>query len=166
MKMATKKSKYHKHLAHDQGLLQILIRSWLAILFVGLTLHKGFEFLPEHISSLFPAFSFSHLSSKDGDPSWKHAEFHGDVELFRRPIALVLEEYAPYFTSKATGLYAYRAVTAVDVPIEALLHVFRDTPNSVGVLFCIGTYLQLCRSFVLKYILCSLFFVRYIGLKT
>ena len=136
MNMATKKTRYHKHLAHDQGLLQTLIRSWLAILFISLILHKGFELLPDRISSFFPTFSFSHLTSrKDNDPSWKHAEFHGDVELFRRPIALVLEEYANHFSARATGLYAYRAVTALDIPIEALLHVFRDTPNSVGVLF-------------------------------
>lgn len=131
--MASKKSKYHQHFAHDQGLIHTLILTWLTVLLVGSALHKGQELLPDHITSLFPSFSVSHLTaSKDSDPSWKHVEFHGDIELFRRPIALVLEEYSPYFSTRATGLYAYRAVTSVDLPIEALLHVFRDAPNNVS----------------------------------
>ncbi|KAL3784852.1 hypothetical protein ACHAWO_007778 [Cyclotella atomus] len=128
---ATKKSKIHQHFSHDKGLLRTLTLSWLAVLVVGLALKKGLELFPNHINSLLPSFSFSRLiSSNESDPSWQHVEFHGDVELFRRPMALVLEEYAPFFSTKATGLYAYRAVTAVDLPIEALLHVFRDTPNN------------------------------------
>jgi hypothetical protein len=130
---ATKKSKIHQHFSHDKGLLRTLTLSWLAVLVVGLALKKGLELFPNHINSLLPSFSFSRLiSSNESDPSWQHVEFHGDVELFRRPMALVLEEYAPFFSTKATGLYAYRAVTEVDLPIEALLHVFRDTPNNVS----------------------------------
>ena len=130
--MASKKSKQQTHFAHDKGLLQTLTICWLAILLAALALQKGFEFfpLPDSITSLFPIFSFSSIS--ESDPSWKHVEFHGDVELLRRPMALVLEEYAPFFTPKATELYAYRAVSTVDMPIEALLHVFRDTPNNVS----------------------------------
>ena len=140
--MVTKKSKYHHHVAHDQGLLKTLILCWLAILLGGLALRKGLELIPGHIASLFPTFSSSHLvSSKLSDPSWKHLEYHGDVELFRRPISLVLDDYSPFFSTKATGLYAHRAVTAVDLPIEALLYVFRDTPNNVSICALYGSTL-------------------------
>lgn len=126
------KSKNQHHFAHDQGLLRILILCWLASILAGLALHKILEFFPDHnISSLLPTFSFSSTSGEGSDASWKHVEFHGDVELLRRPIALVLEEYSPFFSTKATGLYAYRAVSTVDLPMEALLHVFRDTPKNV-----------------------------------
>lgn len=125
-------SKNQHHFAHDQGLLRILILCWLASILAGLALHKILEFFPDHkISSLLPTFSFSSTSGEGSDASWKHVEFHGDVELLRRPIALVLEEYSPFFSTKATGLYAYRAVSTVDLPMEALLHVFRDTPKNV-----------------------------------
>jgi hypothetical protein len=149
--MASKKSKYHQHIAHDQGLLQTLVVCWLVVLIAGLALHKSLELFPDYIAAIIPSFSFSHLiTRKDSDPSWKHVEFHGDVELFRRPIALVLEEYARFFSPKATGLYAYRAVTAVDLPIEALLHVFRDTPTNVSIVLsalfsaCSVIYLIVC----------------------
>jgi hypothetical protein len=147
---ATKKeSKIHQHFAHDEGLLRTLTLSWLAVLIVGLALKRGLELFPNHIDSLLPSFSFSRIiSASYSDPSWQHVEFHGDVELFRRPIALVLEEYAPFFSTKANGLYAYRAVTAVDLPIEALLHVFRDTPNNVSRHRTVSSYLRYDTQFV------------------
>src|SRR5210317_1991563 len=104
---------FHKHLA------QSLALTWLGVLFTFFALN----FIKEH--SFFPSFSSSYAPG-NSDSSWVHLETHGDVELLRRPILL---DKDPPFTA-TPGLYAHRAVATVDIPIEALLHVFRDTPNN------------------------------------
>ena len=65
--MITKKSKYHQHFLHDQGLLQILFLGWLFVLLLGLAMNKGFGFISIHgVHSLLPTFSTSQLIiSKD-----------------------------------------------------------------------------------------------------
>ena len=110
------------HFIHDFTLVKSLIISWLAVLLAGALLHQGIRFFNEQ------SFSYSTSSDSSSDTSWKHLESHGDLELLRRPI--VVEEGFPF--KPAVGLYAYRAVGTVDIPIESLLHVFRDTPNNVS----------------------------------
>lgn len=110
---------HHAPFIHDLGLMNFLIYLWLGIVLAGFMLNSGFQFLHEH--SLFPSFSSSFApSSSDG--TWTHLESHGDVELQYRTII------------PTSGLHAHRAVAVADLPIEALLHVFRDTPNNVSFL--------------------------------
>ncbi len=128
----TKLQHHHHHHApfiHDPGLMHLLTYIWLGIVIAGLILNSGIEFINEN--SYWPTFSSSfapqHLTD---DGEWKHLESHGDVELMYRTIV------------PTSGLHAHRAVVVADLPIEALLHVFRDTPNSVrfglGVVLCLA----------------------------
>lgn len=96
-----------------------LIGIWLGIVMAGLMLDWGIQFVRDH--SLFPSFSssFAPITSDDG---WIHLESHGDVELMYRTIV------------PTQGLHAHRAVVVADLPIESLLHVYRDTPNHVRIL--------------------------------
>jgi hypothetical protein len=111
---------FHKHITHDLPLFRSLVLSWIVVLVTGFALH----FFKEH--SFIPSFSSSYPPGKSNS-SWKHLERHGDVELLRRPI--VLKKDSPF--SVTPGLYAHRALATVDIPIETLLHVFRDTPHNV-----------------------------------
>ncbi len=119
--MTTKLRHHHHHHApfiHDLGLMNLLICIWLGIVIAGLMLNSGIQFFHDH--SLFPSFSssFAPISSDE----WMHLESHGDVELLYRTIV------------PTAGLHAHRAVVVADLPIESLLHVFRDTPNHVRIL--------------------------------
>ena len=126
----SKKSQPHHQFIHGLSLAKSLILSWLAVLLAGAFLHQGIRFFHDH-ASFVPSFSTSYTSSSD--PTWSHLESHGDVELLRRVIDLEEDEYSKFATlSSAKGLYAHRAVATVDIPIETLLHVFRDTPNNVS----------------------------------
>ena len=122
-KMATKKRQHHRHHHHaafipDLDLMNSLMLLWLAIVMTALFLNSANKFFHGH--ELFPSFSFSFAPTSDtSDAQWKHLEAHGDAELM-------------YKTIIPTRLHAHRAVTTADLPIEALLHVFRDTPNSVS----------------------------------
>lgn len=123
--MATKKSHdHHRHhhalFIHDVDLLHKLILLWLGVIIAGLALNTGFEFFQAH--NLFPSFSSSFAPTRLGssDDTWTHLESHGDVELLYHTIV------------PTSGLHAHRAVVVADIPIEALLHVFRDTPNNVN----------------------------------
>ena len=103
--------------------MNLLIGIWLGIVIAGFMLDRGIQFIRDH--SLFPSFSssFAPISS---DETWTHLESHGDVELMYRTIFPTL------------GLHAHRAVVVSDLPIESLLHVFRDTPNHVRIFaFCV-----------------------------
>jgi hypothetical protein len=112
---------HHRHapFIHDLGLMNWLIGIWLGIVMAGLMLDWGIQFVRDH--SLFPSFSssFAPITSDDG---WIHLESHGDVELMYRTIV------------PTQGLHAHRAVVVADLPIESLLHVYRDTPNHVRIL--------------------------------
>ncbi|KAL7534391.1 hypothetical protein ACHAXR_005840 [Thalassiosira sp. AJA248-18] len=91
---------------------------WLTIVLIGFILNSGIEFFQGQAP--FPSFSLSFAPSSDSsDDTWKHLESLGDVELLYRTII------------PTAGLHAHRAVAVADIPIEALLHVFRDTPNYV-----------------------------------
>mmetsp|Transcript_22697 Transcript_22697/g.47435 ORF Transcript_22697/g.47435 Transcript_22697/m.47435 type:complete len:320 (-) Transcript_22697:436-1395(-) len=128
------KESHHHYFLHDISLLKSLTVTWLAILLSGTLLHQGLRYFHDHDHiQIRPRFSTS--STSHSDPSWKHLESHGDVELLRRLIDLEDEnaEYASMVRTFDTvkGLYAHRAVATVDIPIESLVHVFRDTPGSV-----------------------------------
>jgi hypothetical protein len=124
--MTTKHHQHKHHFIHDLSLLKTLIMAWLGVLLAAMAVQKGLHVFPEY-ASLLPTFSSSSsYDASDSDSSWTYLESHGDVALLRRPIVS---------SSTATELYAHRAVAAnVDLPIEALLHVFRDTPNNVSLL--------------------------------
>ncbi len=111
---------HHRHapFIHDLGLMNWLIGIWLGIVIAGFMLDKGIHFVRDH--SLFPSFSSS-FAPITSDDTWIHLESHGDVELMYRTIVPTL------------GLHAHRAVVVADLPIESLLHVFRDTPNDVRI---------------------------------
>ena len=118
---STKQQHHHPHhrhapFIHDLGLMNMLIGIWLGIVIAGFMLDRGFQFVRDH--SLLPSFSssFAPISS---DKAWTHLESHGDIELMYRTIFPTL------------GLHAHRAVVISDLPIESLLHVFRDTPNHI-----------------------------------
>jgi len=101
----TRKEQATKHIAHDYPLAKSLLASFFVVLVAGLALSWFFNFFVEH-----------HLPLVTDD--WKHVEWHGDVEVSRKPIS-------------GTQLYAYRAATVVDLPLKSVMMVFRDTPRHV-----------------------------------
>eukprot|EP01083_Nonionella_stella_P000703 1998_1 len=113
---------HHAPFIHDLDLMNWLTFLWIGVVIAGLLLNSGFEFFQTH--NFFPSFSSS-FAPKDkeldgsSDGTWTHLESHGDVELLYRTII------------PTSGLHAHRAVVVTDIPIEALLHVFRDTPTNV-----------------------------------
>lgn len=106
-----KKELHPKHISHDYPLFKSLTLSFLVVLFGGLFVSRMIAvFLEEHLpleSSL----------TDQAPPNWKHYENDGSIELLRRPIP-------------GTRLYAHRAVTTVALPLNDVMKVFRDTPNS------------------------------------
>lgn len=110
---------HHRHapFIHDLGLMNWLIGIWLGIVIAGFILDRGVQFFRDH--SLFPSFSTSFAPISSEDDAWIHLESHGDLDLMYRPIV------------PSMGLHAHRAVVVADLPIESLLHVFRNTPNHV-----------------------------------
>ena len=110
---------HHAPFIHDLDLMNLLMMLWLGVAILGFVLHGCVEFF--HVHTLFPSFSSSFAPSSDSsDHVWQHLESHGDVELLYRTII------------PTQGLHAHRAVVVADIPIEILLHVFRDTPNTVS----------------------------------
>ena len=131
----TKKTLRHHHhhhapVIHDLGLLHFLIYLWFGIVLIGLVLDRGYLYFHDHsLFSLVPTFSSSFAPLTQVD-DWTHLEAHGDVDLSYKTII------------PTSGLHAHRAEVVADLPIEALLHVFRDTPNNVSVIkyTCICAY--------------------------
>lgn len=119
--MTTKKLHHHHHhhapFIHDLGLMNLLIYLWLGIVLAGFLLNSGLVYFYDH--SFLPSFSSSFAPFGKSD-TWTHLESHGDVELQYKTIV------------PTSGLHAHRAVVVADLPTEAVLHVFRDTPNSVS----------------------------------
>ena len=114
---------HHAPVIHDLGLLHFLIYLWFGIVFLGLVLDRGYLYFHNHsLFSLVPKFSSSFAPLTQVD-DWTHLEAHGDVDLSYKTII------------PTSGLHAHRAEVVADLPIEALLHVFRDTPNNVSALY-------------------------------
>ena len=111
--MATDTNKKYPtgYFAHNYPLVKFLLASFLAVLFTGLAICKGLTIFNENH---WPLESSSKISD-----DWKHYEWHGNIETFRRPIA-------------GTQLFAYRAATFVDLPLKSVMKVFRDTPNHIN----------------------------------
>ena len=117
---------HHAPVIHDLGLLHFLIYLWFGIVFLGLVLDRGYLYFHDHsLLSLVPKFSSSFAPLTQVD-DWTHLEAHGDVDLSYKTII------------PTSGLHAHRAEVVADLPIEALLHVFRDTPNNVSVLYILS----------------------------
>ena len=114
---------HHAPVIHDLGLLHFLIYLWFGIVLIGLVLDRGYLYFHDHsLFSLVPTFSSSFAPLTQVD-DWTHLEAHGDVDLSYKTII------------PTSGLHAHRAEVVADLPIEALLHVFRDTPNNVSALY-------------------------------
>ena len=115
---------HHHHRApfiYDLSLMKKLMNVWLAILFLGFLFDTSYQYFHNtKLLTFLPTFSTSFAPRTKDEEGWTHLESHGDIELSYRTIV------------PTNGLHAHRAVTVVDLPIEALLHVFRDTPNNVS----------------------------------
>ena len=113
---------HHAPFIYDLSLMKKLMNVWLAILFLGFVLDTSYQYFHNtKLITFLPTFSTSFAPRTKADAEgWMHLESHGDIELSCRTIV------------PTNGLHAHRAVTVVDFPIEALLHVFRDTPNNVS----------------------------------
>ena len=125
---------HHSHapVIHDLGLLHFLIYLWFGIVLLGFVLDSGYQYFHDHsLFSLVPKFSSSFAPLTQVD-DWTHLEAHGDVDLSYKTII------------PTSGLHAHRAEVVADLPIEALLHVFRDTPNNVSVIFTHQVYFYIC----------------------
>ncbi|KAL7533393.1 hypothetical protein ACHAWF_004480 [Thalassiosira exigua] len=115
-KKLTHRHHHHAPFISDLDLMNSLMWLWLMVVAAGFILKSSFFHLSEH--GLIPSFSLSFAPGPDcSDENWTHLESHGDVGLCYHTIIPTL------------GLHAHRAVAVVDIPIEALLHVFRETPN-------------------------------------
>ena len=150
MTMTTTKTSHEHHHRHqhapiikDIGLMNKLTNVWLSVIVLAFGVSEikyyshQYDILSHLISvptnysvldagsqyfngeTLLPRFSFSFAPTDMDGTTWKHLESHGDVELLYRTIV------------PTPALHAHRAVVEADIPIEALLHVFRDTPNMV-----------------------------------
>mmetsp|Transcript_32789 Transcript_32789/g.55774 ORF Transcript_32789/g.55774 Transcript_32789/m.55774 type:complete len:295 (+) Transcript_32789:134-1018(+) len=121
--MEETKKYLHRHHHHapfiqDLDLMNVIMFLWLSVAVIGLLMNSCVEHF--HLETWVPTFSSSfapHTDSSDG--VWTHLESHGDVELLYRTII------------PTKGLHAHRAVAVADIPMETMLHVFRDTPNNV-----------------------------------
>lgn len=112
---------HHAPFIYDLSLMKKLMNVWLAILFLGFVLDTSYQYFHNtKLLTFLPTFSTSFAPRTKDEEGWTHLESHGDIELSYRTIV------------PTNGLHAHRAVTVVDLPIEALLHVFRDTPNNVS----------------------------------
>ena len=112
---------HHAPFIYDLSLMKKLMNVWLAILFLGFLLDTSYQYFHNtKLLTFLPTFSTSFAPRTKDEEGWTHLESHGDIELSYRTIV------------PTNGLHAHRAVTVVDLPIEALLHVFRDTPNNVS----------------------------------
>ena len=148
MAMATTKTSHEHHHHHHQvikdiGLMNKLTNVWLSVIVLAFGVSEikyyshQYDILSHLISvpnysvldagsqyfngeTLLPRFSFSFAPTDMDGTTWKHLESHGDVELLYRTIV------------PTPALHAHRAVVEADIPIEALLHVFRDTPHMVS----------------------------------
>ena len=112
---------------------------------IGLVLDRGYLYFHDHsLFSLVPTFSSSFAPLTQVD-DWTHLEAHGDVDLSYKTII------------PTSGLHAHRAEVVADLPIEALLHVFRDTPNNVSVIkytymcVCVCIYVHVAFSYEVSY---------------
>lgn len=94
--------------------LKSFVSIWLAVLILGIGLQYSINYFRD--GSNDDAGSSSAATDAE-HAAWKHFEWHGDVELLRRPIP-------------GSKLLAHRAVATVDMPIEVIWDVFRDTPNN------------------------------------
>jgi len=105
---------HHAPFIHDLDLMNLLMLIWFGVIMLGFLLNSFVEHFPSFSRSFAPA------NVDSSDNTWTHLESHGDVELLYRTIL------------PTRGLHAHRAVAVADIPIETLLHVFRDTPNNVS----------------------------------
>ena len=114
---------HHAPMICDLKLIHLLTYIWLGAILAVLSINSGIHFMRDH--DLFPSFSSSFAPSLGADHAgdWTHLERHGDVELLYRTII------------PTSGLHAHKAVVVADLPIEALIHVFRDTPNNVSLFY-------------------------------
>lgn len=105
---------HHAPFIHDLDVMNLLMAIWLGVAMIGFVLNSCVEH--------FPSFSLSFAPKRPGSSNctWRHLESHGDVELLYRTII------------PTRGLHAHRAVAVADIPIETMLHVFRDTPNHIN----------------------------------
>ena len=99
---------YHAPFIDNLDLMNSVMLAWLVVAIIGFVLNGCLQMIQQE-------YGFAPSRDKEG---WQKLKSHGDIELMCRTII------------PTQKLHAFRAVATTDVPIETMLHVFRDTPNA------------------------------------